>query len=103
LLGALGTADIDDDCTSICCTHLPLREVECADLQQDADYRLKLVGGSSLRQVDWDYETHPPFAVFCSGVLPSPFVPDCLEHDPALNVMFPPKRLPGLDGDLCWR
>jgi hypothetical protein len=43
----------------------------------------------------WDYETHPPFAIFCSGVLASPFVPDCLEHDPALKVMFPPKRLPG--------
>jgi hypothetical protein len=56
----------DDDCTSICCTPLPLREVECADLQQDADNRLKLVGGSSLRQVDWDYETHPAFAVFCN-------------------------------------
>jgi hypothetical protein len=58
---------------------LPLREVECTDLQQDAENRLKLVGyyGSSLRQVDWDYETHPPFAVFCSGVLASPFVPDC--------------------------
>ena len=74
----------------------------CADLQQDADNRPKLVGGSSLRQMDWDYETHPPFAIFCSGVLASPFVPDCLEHDPALKVMFPPKRLPGLDGDLCW-
>jgi len=74
---------------------LPLREVECANLQQDADNRLKLVGGSSLRQVDWDYETHPPSAVFCSGVLASAFVPDCLEHDPALNVMFLPKRLPG--------
>jgi hypothetical protein len=46
---------------------LPLREVECADLQQDANNRLKLVGGSSLRQVGWDYETLPPFAVFCSG------------------------------------
>jgi hypothetical protein len=43
----------DDDCTSICCTPLPLREVECADLQQDVENRLKLVGGSSVRQVDW--------------------------------------------------
>jgi hypothetical protein len=40
---------------------LPLREVEW--LQQDADNRLKLVGGSSLRQVDWDYEA---FAVVCN-------------------------------------
>jgi hypothetical protein len=87
----------DDDCTSICCIPLPLREGEWTCLQQSADSREKLVGcyAGSLRHLMWDYETHPPFAVFCSGVLASPFVPDFLEHDPALKVMFPPKRPPG--------
>jgi len=63
----------DDDCTSICCTLLPLRQGEWTYLQQSADSREKLVGYyvGSLRHLMWDYETHPPFAVFCSGVLAS--------------------------------
>jgi hypothetical protein len=80
---------------------LPLREVECTDLQQDADNRLELVGyyGSSLRRTDWNYEAHPPFAAFCSGVL---YVPGRLGHgDKALEAEFPPRFLNGLESDLC--
>jgi len=93
----------DDDCTSICCTPLPLRAEECTILQQDADNRLELVGyyGSSLRRTDWNCEAHPPFAAFCSGVL---FVPGRLGHDDkALEAEIPPRLPNGLDIDLCWQ
>jgi hypothetical protein len=84
--------------------HLPLREHECIELKRDADNKLKLVGyfGLSLRRCDWD-ERHPLFAEFCTSLLYSPAVPECLEHDDELQNMFPSLPLPHLDDDLCWQ
>jgi hypothetical protein len=76
------------------------------------------IHGRSLRGVGWDYDLHPRFAAYCAGVL---FVPGRLttgptgpydwrpgesqvvNNDPALEAEFPPRFLPGLESDLCWR
>jgi hypothetical protein len=84
---------------------LPLRENECAYLQQSPDNREKLVGfyASSPRLRLWNYDLHPPFTVFARGLVHSPFFPASLEEIRQLANEFPPARLPGLDGDLIWR
>jgi hypothetical protein len=84
---------------------LPLREGECAYLQQSPDNREKIVGfyGASLRHRLWDYDRHPLFTVFARGAVHSPFFPASLEEIRQLADEFPPARLPGLDGDMIWR
>jgi hypothetical protein len=46
---------------------------------------------------------HPPFAIFCSGVLASPHVPRHLSRDARLAREFPPHPLDGLDDELGWQ
>jgi hypothetical protein len=85
---------------------LPLRREDCEKLENDDSNRLNLVGyyGCSLRETSWDYQTHPPFAGFASGLMAYKHTPDHLRNDPELQREFPPTRLKGLcGGHLHWR
>jgi hypothetical protein len=85
---------------------LPLRDEDCDELVNDDDRRLNLVGYycSSMRHAEWDYQQHPPFAVFASGLLAYPSTPGPIRNDRELQREFPPLRLKGLcDGRPHWR
>jgi hypothetical protein len=85
---------------------LPLLEEECETLLFNEHNAIRLFGhfGRSLRWTDWDYERHPTFDTFCSGVLASPYCPIDLKLDPELRRMFPPKALAGISHPpLRWR
>jgi hypothetical protein len=85
---------------------LPLREDECEVLRDADDPRLNLVGfyGASLRSVNFDYEAHPRFPAFASGLMDYEHAPLELHNDSRLRAEFPPKRLVGLaDGWMVWR
>jgi hypothetical protein len=84
---------------------LPLRWEDCKTLEYDDNPRFNLVGlfGISLHG-EWDYERHPSFAAFASGLMAYEHTPDHLRNDRALRQEFPPRRLKGLcDGWLSWR
>ena len=85
---------------------LPLREDECEVLRDADDPRLNLVGfyGASSRSVNFDYEAHPRFPAFASGLMAYEHAPLELRNDSRLRAEFPPKRLVGLaDGWMVWR
>jgi hypothetical protein len=85
---------------------LPLRLDTCESLLQYVPCNgMKLLGyfGRSLRWRDWNYETHPTFPVFCSGVLDWDRCPIELQTDRELARVFPPKPLAGITAPLCWR
>jgi hypothetical protein len=76
---------------------LPLSWDACCQLQ-GVGGRAELLGNyaASLLGCKWDYETHPPFDVFCRGMMADRGTPAHLRNDPALRNEFPPKRLEGL-------
>jgi hypothetical protein len=80
---------------------LPLSDDEIARLQHAVDTDnspLKNLAGlfaASLKESDWDYERHPDFDRFCSGVLAAPH--DYRRYGVALHSEIPAERLPGLD------
>jgi hypothetical protein len=85
---------------------LPLREGHCKMLENDVSNRCRLVGyyGSSLRWSNWDYDEHPSFAAFCSGLLACSYAPGDLRNDLSLRREYPSRPLDGLcDGWLAWR
>jgi hypothetical protein len=57
---------------------------------------------ASLRNHEYDFESHPSFEDFASGVLASPDLPHYFLGDEALCKRYPPHPLPGLDAGNCW-
>ena len=84
---------------------LPLKMEECESWVDNDHHALRLVGyfGRSLRWNDWDYERHPPFNTFCSGVMKYILSPMELRMDPELQRMFPRRALAALTNPLQWR
>jgi hypothetical protein len=77
----------------------------CESLLYNDHNEQKLVGyyARSLRWNGWDFERHPPFDVFCRGVMEYIFSPMDLRMDQELQQMFPPRTLAGLTTPLQWR
>src|SRR5262245_57114058 len=104
-------------CKALCCRErfyqdepswgpLPLHEDIRTAMEDDDNTRCKLLGyyGSSLAGADWDYDGHPRFAAFASGLLAYEHTPDCIRNDRDLQREFPLRELEGLcDGWLSWR
>jgi hypothetical protein len=65
--------------------------------------RLHLVShyAGSLRVLDWNYKTHPPFRRLRLRT-PYQHTPDYLRNDPELLQEFPPRPLAGIDKGLGW-
>jgi hypothetical protein len=115
-------------------THAPLITVVCAalvarerfeldrpawarelPLHQDArqemidnedDPCLQLIGhyAESLSGVQWDYDLHPRFSVFASGIMACEWTPAAIREDRGLAWEFPARTLEGLcDGRMIWR
>jgi hypothetical protein len=84
---------------------LPLKMEWCETLIDNKDNALKLLGyfGRSMRWNDWDFEQHPTFPDFCSGVLDYIFCPPEIQMDLGLQRMFPPRPLDGITTPLQWR
>jgi hypothetical protein len=85
---------------------LPLHEKDIEAMENDGCLRCNLVGfyADSLSWEIWDYERHPPFAAFASGLMAYKHTPGHLRNDRALRQEFPPRKLKGLcDGWLAWR
>jgi hypothetical protein len=56
-----------------------------------------------LRQSNYDFRRHPPFAGYCSGLLASPKCPLQDHHQRELEGLIAPRPLPGFDDHtLCW-
>ena len=55
-----------------------------------------LYADSLAAEYRWDYELHPPFAVFVSGLLAYEHAPDEIRNDRSLLQEFPPRRARGL-------
>jgi hypothetical protein len=76
------------------------------EMIEDDNPQIKLAGyyGSSLRGAAWDYDAHPSFNAFASGIMACEYAPIELRNDPLLLQQFPPRPLEGLcDGQLMWR
>jgi hypothetical protein len=86
---------------------LPLHGNAIAAMKDDDRPQMQTVGlyaDSLAAEYRWDYELHPPFAVFVSGLMAYPSTPDEIRSDHALQLEFPPCPLDGLcDGRLYWR
>jgi hypothetical protein len=85
---------------------LPLRSEEIELLKDADDHRLNLVGlfADSLEGENWDYQLHPRFNDYASGLMAYRHTPADLRNDRELRQEFPPRRLKGLcDGRLDWR
>jgi hypothetical protein len=86
---------------------LPLHEDTIEAMQADGDNRCSLVGfyADSLQGEFWDYELHPRFPIFASGLLSCKNAPDHLRNDHSLLKEFAPAPLAGLCDDdwLVWR
>lgn len=85
---------------------LPLKMEMCESfINNDHHNALRLLGyfGRSLRWNNWNYEQHPVFSDFCSGVLAWLLAPPELRMDRELRQMFPPQALSGLEHPLQWR
>jgi hypothetical protein len=126
VVGGLFIPDLMEDytpfllqvCKALCCRErfaqdvpgwpiLPLheRDIEAA-IENDDDPPCRLLGyyGRSLAGADWDYDGHPRFSTFASGLLAYKHTPIEVRTDPHLLAKFPPLPLTGLtDGDLYWR
>ena len=55
----------------------------------------------SLSQCDYDFGKHPWFEPYARAVLASPYAPDFIINDAALQQKFPPLPLKGLGSGLC--
>jgi hypothetical protein len=86
---------------------LPLHGNAIAAMKYDDRPQMQTVGlyaDSLAAEYRWDYELHPPFAVFVSGLMAYSSAPDEIRADPMLQREFPPRPLDGLCGGLLyWR
>jgi hypothetical protein len=85
---------------------LPLHQAAIEACENAECHRLNLLGyfSHSLAWMDWDYDSHPPFAVYCSGLLAYECAPSELRSDRTLIRTFPPRPLSGLcDEWMIWR
>jgi hypothetical protein len=86
---------------------LPLHGDAIAAMKNDDVPGIAVVGlyaDSLAAEYRWDYELHPPFAVFVSGLLACAYAPDEIRTARSLLQEFPPRPLAGLcDGKLYWR
>jgi hypothetical protein len=86
---------------------LPLYQKDIAALvESDGNPRLNAVGlyANSLSWVEFDYQLHPSFGTYVSGLLAYEFTPIEIRIDHQLQLEFPPKPLAGLcDGRMSWR
>src|SRR5262249_48256363 len=84
---------------------LPLNFDDCKKLERDESGRINLVGhyASSLRMLEYDYQTHPLFKDYACGLMAYPHAPDYLSEDPELLIEFPPKLLLGIGAGLNWQ
>ena len=85
---------------------LPLRPEDCTALENADSGRLNLVGyyGSSLRGLDWDYESPPSFRAYACDLMAYRATPDEIRTDVELLREFEPQLLAGLaDDSLGWR
>jgi len=82
---------------------LPLSGADIDKRLRDEDPRLNLLGyfGASWACANWG-RFHPPFFVYASGVMASPYTPEHIRTDPRLLREFPPTLLAELDHALCW-
>jgi hypothetical protein len=87
---------------------LPLNIDLCPELQRDGCPRVRLMAyyGWSLSGTspNYDYERHPHFDVFASGLMAYEHTPLEIRCDRELQRQFPPRPLAGLcDGQMVWR
>jgi hypothetical protein len=57
----------------------------------------------SLQASDCDFGMHPIFEPYARGVLASPYAPEFITQDQALQKLFPPRPLKGLGRGLVWQ
>jgi hypothetical protein len=82
---------------------LPLSDAEMEDLKYTTPLNhIVECFGCSLRANDWDFDKHPSFEQFASGVLASEYAPPLIRQAKELRKEYPPRRLPGLNPGLCW-
>src|SRR5262245_60955154 len=85
---------------------LPLHEREIEEMEESDCPRAKLVGlfAFSLSSQLWNYDLHPRFDTYVSGLMAYKHAPDEIRNNRALQREFPARALPGLcDGVLYWR
>jgi hypothetical protein len=85
---------------------LPLHEDVRKVLVNDDNPRLNVLAyyANSLDGEDWDYEGHPRFGIFASGIMACDYAPREIRNDLSLQQEFPARPLAGLcDGQLVWR
>ena len=82
---------------------LPIRRDEIDAMKDSESCIDRLVGihAESLKWQGWNYQIHPSFFDHVCGIVEA--APEELQDDPALQQIFPAKKLLGLDKDLCWR
>jgi hypothetical protein len=84
---------------------LPLHEKDIELLKNVDNPRLNLLGYYAYSlSPDWDYDGHPRFSAFASGLMAYEHTPDEIRSDLSLLEEFPALPLKGLcDGALYWR
>jgi hypothetical protein len=84
---------------------LPLHEKDIESLKYDDSPRLNLLGHYAYSlSPGWDYEEHPRFSAFASGLMAYEHTPDEIRNDRSLLEEFPARELEGLcGGALYWR
>jgi len=87
---------------------LPLGYAEREDLKRErhqkqgnASYMLALYA-RSLDQADYDFDKHPTFEVYASGVMASKYAPPFFNDDEDLRRRFPPRPLLYLGPGVVW-
>ena len=55
-----------------------------------------------IRANDYNFDQHPAFEVFASGVMASENTPDFVRHDEELRRRYPSRPLAGLNAGNCW-
>jgi hypothetical protein len=83
---------------------LPLTIVEQESIECSGyfDRHILYYYAESLRQLKYDYLTHPLFYDYARGVMAHPDCPDEVKRDTDARREFPPKMLPGLDSEMNW-
>ena len=83
---------------------LPLSRDKAEQLIVDDNLPFRMLGyyGRSLMWNDWDFERHPGFKAFGSGVMASGLCPGELRMDEQMRLLFKPRPLAGIVSPLHW-
>jgi hypothetical protein len=86
-----------------CAPHLPLSYGDRERMKAGGLPHIVAWFARSLEARDYNWDGHPSFQEYASGVLACPQAPSFITQDKMLQRRFPPSPLPGLDDrSLCW-